>query len=262
MAIRARSIRRPLPPLTRLTLTALFGSILAFSAEFFLIGALDREIAIVVAVLAAASMLIATGWRWTPLFGGLLLSAIQANNPFLLYNLAHLERFGFFAATVVNAACSLVVVAAGLAATVQNYRGGQRAPGWLGSALLGLAGIVLGAVLAAAGAAIPRPSAAAANNPSPTIELQPATFSVDAITVERGRSVRLVNASPVAHVLANGQWVGGAAAPGREPDAPLLDQIRVSGMGETLDVGPFAAPGTYQFYCPLHPGMNLTVTAQ
>jgi plastocyanin len=261
MAILARPTRRPLAPLTRLTLTALLGSIVAFGAEFFLIGSLDREIVIVVAVLAVAWMLIATGWRWTPLLGGLLLSAIQANNPFLLYNLSHLERFGFFAATAVNVACSVVVAVAGLAATVQNYRGGQRAPGWLGHALLGLAGVVLGAVLAAA-AARPQASVIAANNPNPSIELQPATFSVAAVTLEQGRSLRLVNGSPVPHVLANGQWRGGTADPLREPHAPLLDHVRVSRMGETLDVGPFDVPGTYQFYCPLHPGMNLTVTAQ
>jgi plastocyanin len=32
--------------------------------------------------------------------------------------------------------------------------------------------------------------------------------------------------------------------------------------GGNVELGPFTAPGTYDVYCVLHPGMNLTVIVQ
>ncbi len=147
MSVRTTPLRRPLPPLTKLTLAALFGSILAFSFEFILLGQLDQEIAIVIAFVLVGCALVATGWRWAPLFGALLIGAITVNNPYLLYNLSHPANFGFFAATVVNVACSLTAFAGGIGATVQNYRDARRWPRWLDHTLVGLVGMVVGVLL-------------------------------------------------------------------------------------------------------------------
>jgi hypothetical protein len=63
-------------------------------------------------------------------------------------------------------------------------------------------------------------------------------------------------------VIANGAWDGSAAKPGREPDAPLVANVQVSRKDAVVEIGPFATPGTYQFYCTIHPEMQLTAIVQ
>ncbi len=52
-------------PLTKLPLAALVLTTLAYASEFVLLR-FDREIGLVVGCLTVASILVATGWRWTP----------------------------------------------------------------------------------------------------------------------------------------------------------------------------------------------------
>lgn len=108
-----------LPPLTRLTLIALLGSALAFASEMVMLGP-DLSVSIVVACVLAGCALTATGWP--PLIGAAVIATITANNPFLVENLAHPDKAGFFAATVFNLGCATVAVIAGIGATIVNYR--------------------------------------------------------------------------------------------------------------------------------------------
>jgi hypothetical protein len=64
--------------LTKVTLGALVANALAYGSELFRLGPFDVEVSTVVACLLAASALVATGWRWTPLLGGLLAGAITS----------------------------------------------------------------------------------------------------------------------------------------------------------------------------------------
>lgn len=112
--------QRPLTPLTKVTLGASLVNALAYGSELFSLG-IDREVGIVVACLLVASALVATGWRWTPLLGGLLAGAIIVGNPFLLINLFDPSAVGFFAATVMEVVSGLTALLAGIAATIQNY---------------------------------------------------------------------------------------------------------------------------------------------
>jgi hypothetical protein len=69
-----------------------------------------------------ASVLVAIGWRWTPAVGTLLAGGILMGNPFLLRNLSYPSRAGFFLAAVTQVISGLLVVGAGIGATLQNYR--------------------------------------------------------------------------------------------------------------------------------------------
>lgn len=121
MSLTSLRSRRPLTPLTKVTLGASLVNALAYGSELFSLG-IDREVGIAVACLLVASALVATGWRWTPLLGGLLASAIIAGNPYLLINLSDPSAVGFFAATVLEMVSGITALLAGIAATIQNYR--------------------------------------------------------------------------------------------------------------------------------------------
>lgn len=112
---------RSLPVFAKATLVALVVNALAYASEFHLIRQLDREIAIAVGLLVTASALVGTGWRWTPLLGALLAGGLLIGNPFLLYNLSQPMTSGFFLAALVQTISGVVVVIAGVVATVQNY---------------------------------------------------------------------------------------------------------------------------------------------
>lgn len=111
-----------LPRLSRITLIALVINTLAYAVELPMLGQLDREVSIVVGLLALVCGLIATGWRWTPALGACLAGGILFGNPFLLYNLSQPITSGFFLAAATQVTSAVVVVLAGIAATVQNYR--------------------------------------------------------------------------------------------------------------------------------------------
>lgn len=108
-------------PLTKLVLAALVLTTLAYASEFVLVG-FDREIGTVVSCLVVASILIATGWRWTSALGVLLVVGILAGNPWLLHNLSLPITSGFFLAAATQVVCSLIVVVTGIGASFQNYR--------------------------------------------------------------------------------------------------------------------------------------------
>jgi hypothetical protein len=122
MSSKSSWLRWPLSLLTRVTAGALIVNALAYGSELLRLGPFDPEVSTVVALLLVASALVATGWRWTPLLGGLLAGAIILGNPFLLTNLSDPDGDLFFAATVVEVASGLTALLAGSAATAQNYR--------------------------------------------------------------------------------------------------------------------------------------------
>ncbi len=108
--------------LTKVTLIGLVGNALAYASELLWLGDFDREITIVVACLLAGAGLVATGWRWTPLVGVLLAGFLFFGNPFLLFNLSQPLTNPFFFSAVAQVITGVLVVVAGAAAMVQNYR--------------------------------------------------------------------------------------------------------------------------------------------
>ena len=121
--------RRPLSPLTKVTIGALLANALAYASELIRLGPLDPEVGTVVVLLLLATAAVGAGWRWTPLLGGLLAGAILLGNPFLLANLSDPGANLFFVATVAEVVSGLTALLAGVAATVQNYRAQATRPG-------------------------------------------------------------------------------------------------------------------------------------
>ena len=108
--------------LTKLTIIGLVCNALAFASELIWLGHLDREVSIVVACLIAGAVLVATGWRWTPLVGVVLAGGLFFGNPFLLYNLSQPMTNAFFLSAAAEVISGSLVVVAGISAMVQNYR--------------------------------------------------------------------------------------------------------------------------------------------
>jgi hypothetical protein len=121
MVLNRLHARTPYTTLTKLTLMAMVVNTLAYASELIKLG-LDREVSTVVGLLIIVSGLVAMGWRWTPAFAALLAGGIVLGNPFLLYNLSQPMTSSFFLAALVQVVSAIVVVVAGIGATVQNYR--------------------------------------------------------------------------------------------------------------------------------------------
>lgn len=232
------------------------------------LGAPSRDIVITTICSLAGAAVLATRFRWAPLvatlFGAYLLYLVFTE-PFVVESLANPKGpnggFGHFAGDVIACACALLAFGGGLAATVQDARGGaRRAPRWLPAALSLVAGMALGAVLIGAIAAPPAPTGITYTNGVPTVHLSAGNFDQTSVTIARGQKLLFVDDTASVHILDNGSWQNQTARPGREPGAPLVANVRLS--ADSAAIGPFTAAGTYHIYCVVHPGMNLTVIVQ
>jgi plastocyanin len=86
------------------------------------------------------------------------------------------------------------------------------------------------------------------------------SFLQSSVTVPKGSKLLLVDNGSFFHILANGTWQNGTPKPANEAGAPAVNNVQVT--GGTIEIGPFNTAGTYQIYCTVHPGMDLTVIVQ
>jgi plastocyanin len=86
-------------------------------------------------------------------------------------------------------------------------------------------------------------------------------FLQSSITIHKGENITLVADTFAPHRIANGTWQNGEAKPAKEPGAPEIDGVMINGNSSST-LGPFNTAGTFQLYCTIHPGMNLTVIVQ
>ncbi len=94
----------------------------------------------------------------------------------------------------------------------------------------------------------------------PMLKLTGANFLQDTITIKKGASITFINETTSPHVIANGTWEDGTARPGAESGAPAINlDVPANGSATTP---PFETAGTFKLYCPIHPGMNLTVMVE
>ena len=87
-----------------------------------------------------------------------------------------------------------------------------------------------------------------------------ASFVQSSLTINKGESINLVDDVPVQHIIKNGTWDGNTPKPNAESGAPSVD-VTLNG-NDSVTIGPFNTSGTFQLYCTIHPGMNLTVTVK
>jgi len=244
IAVRRTRDRMPLAALGKLTVAGLVGLALALIyLQAAMIGRLIPPLAVFTVISLVVAGVVMVGWRWAPLLGALWsIFMVVGNTDNSIYSLTHPAEFRSFVFVVFLLAMALIGVGAGIAATVQNYRGGERhAPGALPITLAALVGLASGAILVAAGAGS---SANAGVSPAALAALpalKTANFAFDQveIRVKAGEMValRLENGDTVRHSLDVDEFGVHAPMP--------------SGQSSLVLFKP-EAPGTYTFYCAPH----------
>ena len=91
----------------------------------------------------------------------------------------------------------------------------------------------------------------------PQVHMAGASFLVPSVNVPKGQMLTLVDDAAAQHIIKNGTWNGNTQQPKTETGAPTVD-VTLNG-NDSATIGPFNTAGTFQLYCTIHPGMNLTV---
>jgi plastocyanin len=181
--------------------------------------------------------------RWAPLLGTLFgtLTLVGNSGP-ILHALGHPEAFHLFTFMAVALANGLVMIAAGVAATAQNYRhpaGARPTPRGLAMTLVAVAALVAGAI---AVAAIPREAGAGV---SPEMLAQLPALSSPGFSYDQAE-LRVRAGELVALRLDNPHGI---------PHSLDIDELNVHAPmppGQSaLALFKPAEPGTYTFYCDL-----------
>lgn len=94
-----------------------------------------------------------------------------------------------------------------------------------------------------------------------TVKTSTNNFEQSCITLKKGDTLKLVQDQTSFHQFDYGQWNGTTQQPGpTPPGGPKVKGLQLS--GPSLDIGPFNTAGTYNIYCTVHPGMNLTIVVK
>jgi plastocyanin len=94
----------------------------------------------------------------------------------------------------------------------------------------------------------------------PSVKMGPSTFEVDTVALTKGDTLTLVDTAASPHVVLNGRWNGTVQAPAKEAGAPTVNAS--FGGDDSKTIGPFTTAGTFDIYCNIHQGMNLTITVK
>jgi hypothetical protein len=267
--------RRSYSTLTKVTILALLGNSLAFTAYMLIVLLVFQSfipeffVGIVPALLAAG--LVTTRLRWAPALGGvavLLTSTIFLTTPDIQYHLTHPGDSPYsFIPIVVILACAFIVLLTGVAATFQPsshvFPSMHATPQWLRPTLTTLSSIVVGMIIISLiVAANPQAgSATTTTNREPTVHMSSSTFVQNVVLVPKGSKVLMVNDTTVKHILQNGSWTpGGTIDATAEAGAPIVHTV--GSTGGSLEIGPFNAAEVFHIYCTIHKGMNLTIVVQ
>jgi plastocyanin len=94
----------------------------------------------------------------------------------------------------------------------------------------------------------------------PEAHMAGASFLESSVNIKKGDTLTLVDDSTAQHIIKNGTWNGNTPEPKTESGAPTVD-VTLNG-NDSATIGPFNTAGTFQLFCTIHPGMNLTVNVQ
>lgn len=192
--------------------------------------------------------------------GALLLYGL-VTQPDVLHNLGNPKTisggYAHFLGVMLPILATLMASTASLGAALQRARYSHRMPRSLNLVLSLILGLTIGATVFGAVVQPPHLPTAYLTNGVPTIDLDVSSFTVKQINLPKGSKLMLKDTTPVNHLLVNGQWLQGAPIQQREPGAPLVNHIPLS--GNSTIIGPFATAGKYHIICQLHRGMMLTI---
>lgn len=103
-------------------------------------------------------------------------------------------------------------------------------------------------------------AASSSSSNTPEVHASDQSFVQSSITIKKGQTITLISDSSTPHIIQNGTWDNGTAKLLQESGAPTVN-AQLNGNSQQI-IGPFTTAGTFQFYCTIHQGMNLTVTVQ
>jgi len=266
--------RQPLSTLGKLsfwayvvTMIAGIGGIIALTAST---GAPSRDLVTTTILTVVTALLVVSGIRWLQALGaltGLYILYISVAEPFAFESLANPKviqygGMGHFVGNVIISGLSLVALTANVGETLRNFRreGNRQMPRWFSLILSGVIGAVIGAILIGAISQPPATASTGLTNGVPTVHMSAGNFDTSTVTISKGSKLMLVDDTSSLHILANGSWQGNSVRHEREPGAPLVNHLQVS--GNSVEIGPFNTAGTYHIYCEVHQGMNLTIVVQ
>lgn len=241
---KAAARRAPLSALAKWTVaTLMIGVAQVIYLQVAILRSFDPPIAPVFGApaLVFAALVAGLRRRWAPLLGALYWAlALAANAPYVAYDLAHPEFRVSFALSVVQSVTALIGLAAGIGATLQNYRtpaaGRQDAPRWFVSGLITLAGLCLGVLLV--GALPPRSVGVSAATLAglPALTTAQVRFDQTELRATAGDAValRLENQDGSGHSFDIDELDVHVSMPPGEPALALFTPTM---------------PGTYTFYC-------------
>ncbi|HLI07139.1 MAG TPA: hypothetical protein VKV40_11280 [Ktedonobacteraceae bacterium] len=95
---------------------------------------------------------------------------------------------------------------------------------------------------------------------APVVHMGPTNFVQSSVTIPKGSTLQLIDDGNYTHILSNGSWVNGVAKPAKEPGAPTVNNLQIS--GNNAQIGPFNTAGTFHIYCSIHVNMNLAITVK
>ncbi|MEO7021468.1 MAG: hypothetical protein ABI234_15045 [Ktedonobacteraceae bacterium] len=91
-----------------------------------------------------------------------------------------------------------------------------------------------------------------------TVKTGVSTFEQSCIMLSKGGTLTISQDVSSYHSFDYGQWNGATQQPATPPNgAPALRALILS--GPSVSIGPFTTAGTYNIFCTVHAGMNLTV---
>ena len=242
----ARARRTPPSALGKLTAAALVGvGVMLVVLQVAIIGQIIPPLAVFALLAVIAGGIVSIGWRWAPILGTIIGGlVIGMNFEPLMFGLTHPNDFRVFTFDVVTLAVAVAGILAGIGATVQNYRRApleRRVPRWLPAALIGVTGLVSGAILVAS---IPQQASAASITPEvmatlPALGTKDFAFTQHEIHAKVGEIVgyRLENSDGEAHYFEIDELNVHAPIPAGKTGVAMFKALK---------------PGTYTFYCGPH----------
>lgn len=239
------------------------GNVMAMLIE----GGVIPPVLIATIVYTICEIVVAAGWRWSmvlPLVFCSLGIVGDFASGFPEYSLTHPSaNYVAFVLFVISYPVLITVIVASALKLAQTLRREtSHAPLWMKPALSAVVGLMFGALLIGILAQSPGTSGTpTVHAGTQTVHLVGASFAPDIIALHKGDTLTIVDDAPVPHTIANGTWsADNRPAPGVEPGAPVIRNVELN--NNTATVGPFTSAGVYHIYCPIHPGMALTIIVQ